>query len=64
MWAKQQNHIELLEVNFGNLIENPKEEIKKITAFLSISNTEIHKMLQKIDKTLYRNKKTANFTDT
>lgn len=48
-------HIELLEVNYTDVINNPLEECENIASFLG-ADLEIEKMVSAVDGSLYRNK--------
>ena len=49
--------IDVLFLNYNKIISNPKLEIEKIPKFLSISNIDINKMIQAIDKNMYHERK-------
>lgn len=55
-WIETQTNIEILNVNYSDVVDNPMEEFGSILEFLDVTgNTE--KMLKVVDKSLYRNKK-------
>jgi hypothetical protein len=51
-------HIELLEVNYTDVINNPLEECENIASFLG-ADLDIEKMVSAVDSSLYRNKMTT-----
>jgi predicted AlkP superfamily phosphohydrolase/phosphomutase/tetratricopeptide (TPR) repeat protein len=51
-------NVELLVVNYTDIIANPEEEIENINAFLG-AELDLEKMAGAIDKSLYRNKITS-----
>ncbi|MBY9007851.1 MAG: sulfotransferase domain-containing protein [Candidatus Lokiarchaeota archaeon] len=54
LWINNQPNIELLNLNFKDIIKNPEKEINNIIKFLNISlNRE--KMINIIEPSLYRN---------
>ncbi|MBU0498387.1 MAG: sulfotransferase domain-containing protein [Candidatus Thermoplasmatota archaeon] len=44
-------------VNYNHIIQNPEPNIKKICAFLELSQENAHQMLSCIDSKLYRNRR-------
>jgi len=54
-WADKEPHINILYLNYSDIIHNPLPEIKKIADFLPYDLQE-DKMLTEIDLKLYRNK--------
>ncbi|MEZ4795636.1 MAG: alkaline phosphatase family protein [Flavobacteriaceae bacterium] len=55
IWANKEPGVEIIYVDYKNVINNPDEEIKRITNFLSIDlNADL--MKECIDSSLYRNK--------
>jgi hypothetical protein len=55
-WIESQPNIDVLNVNYKEVIDQPIEEIESISAFLGleINDSEVVKV---IDKSLYRNRK-------
>jgi hypothetical protein len=56
VWADKEPFVNILFVNYKDLIENPLNEFEKICDFLCISKDMITNMLPVIDKSLYRSK--------
>jgi len=54
-WAPRQQNMEILFVSHRNLINNPKEELKKVNAFLG-GTLDIEAMAAVVDKSLHREK--------
>jgi hypothetical protein len=46
-----------LYINYNDLIDNPKNNIEKVLKFIEVNNVNINKMIDVIDKSLYREKK-------
>jgi len=44
-------------VNYNNILSNPEKNIKKIINFVNISNFDLNKMIDVIDKKLYRKRR-------
>ncbi len=55
VWAKKEPNVEMLEINYTDVINNPGQEISKINEFLSMGLDE-EKMAGVIDPNLYRNR--------
>ncbi len=53
-WVKEQPRVDLLVVRYSETIENPKDTVSRITAFLE-REMDKKAMLSAIDKKLYRN---------
>lgn len=51
--------IEVLFINYNEMISNPEQSIKKIISFLGLSEANLDKMIQSIDKKLYRQRRTT-----
>ena len=49
--------VDVLFINYNKIILDPKEDIKRICDFLSLPNTTIDKMMNAIDKRLYRQRR-------
>ncbi len=56
VWAAKEPYIDILYVNYANLVENPAEEISRVCEFLGISTHFTLNMQAVIDKSLYRNR--------
>ncbi|MFO8052914.1 MAG: sulfotransferase domain-containing protein [Candidatus Omnitrophota bacterium] len=52
-WFKEQDNIEVIDINYNQALKNPAEAIKKIEDFLSQS-LDTSKMAKIIDNSLYR----------
>ena len=55
-WIESQPNIDILNVNYKNVIDNSKEELESIASFLGFEFDE-KKTKNVIDKKLYRNRK-------
>jgi hypothetical protein len=49
--------IEVLYVNYNEMISNPEQSIRIIASFLNLSDVNLDKMTQSIDKKLYRQRR-------
>ena len=58
LWLAQQPHMEVLEVSYNLLLQDPIPHVKRINAFLGGRLNE-EAMAQVVDPTLYRNRATA-----
>ncbi len=56
-WLSHRTNIDILFINFNQLIENPIRDLKRITTFLGLPDTKINNMAQTVDKNLYRTRK-------
>jgi hypothetical protein len=54
-WKDKEPEVELIYVDYKNLINNPEEAIDNIIAFTGLELNK-EKMIGSIDKSLYRNK--------
>jgi hypothetical protein len=54
-WMRTQPHVQFLEINYRDLIENPAEQAKKINTFLGGALDE-SQMAAAVDPNLYRNR--------
>ena len=50
--------IDILLVNYNDILSNPETNIKKIYDFLALPNLDLEKMIGAIDKRLYRRRRT------
>jgi hypothetical protein len=50
--------MDVLLVNYNNIISNPKENISKIIDFLGLSDNVLDKMISAVDNKLYRQRRT------
>ena len=55
-WLGQQQNIQVLYVNYKDLIEHPQEEAERISSFLA-GAADAQAMAQAVDPSLYRNRK-------
>ncbi len=51
--------VKVLYVNYNEMIFNPEHSIRRIVNFLNLSDVNLDKMTQSIDKKLYRQRKTT-----
>jgi len=49
--------VKLLYVNYNEMISNPEHSIRRIVSFLNLSDANLDKMVQSIDKKLYRQRR-------
>ena len=54
----QREDIDVLFVNYNEILTDPENEIGKILAFLGTSEVDVDSMIQAIDKKLYRQRRT------
>lgn len=54
-WIDSQPNVEMLSVDYSNVIANPAVEISNVISFLSKSGNK-EKMIKVVDRSLYRNK--------
>jgi predicted AlkP superfamily phosphohydrolase/phosphomutase/tetratricopeptide (TPR) repeat protein len=52
-WAEKEPHVDLLTVNYSEIVAAPEEEIKKISSFLNFHINE-NEAVKTVDPTLYR----------
>lgn len=57
VWLKQQENIDVLYISYNDLIADPLRGAEAVAGFLEI-NLDIAKMVEVIDKSLYRNRET------
>lgn len=55
-WKQREPNIELIYLNYTDVLDNPKESAEKIESFLGVSLDQIA-MAKCVDKSLYRNRK-------
>jgi hypothetical protein len=55
-WVKRQTHIELIDVDYNRVVQNPREEIARVNEFLGGVLDE-KAMASVVDGSLYRNRK-------
>jgi hypothetical protein len=51
--------VKALYVNYNEMMSNPEHSIRRIVSFLNLSDVNLDKMTQSIDKKLYRQRKTT-----
>jgi len=56
---RDRDDVKLLYVNYNEIISNPEHSIRIIVSFLNLSDVNLDKMMQSIDKKLYRQRRTA-----
>ena len=54
-WSASQPKVQVLKVQYANVIEKPLEEAERIAAFLELP-LDVKKMASVVDPELYRNK--------
>lgn len=54
-WAKSQENVDFINVDFSKMIKNPNEEIEKIIEFLGLE-LDKNAMVSVVDPSLYRSK--------
>jgi hypothetical protein len=57
-WVKRQRHIEMLDVDYNRVVQNPKAEIDRVNSFLG-NILDVDAMASVVDSSLYRNRKPA-----
>lgn len=55
-WIDSQPNVDILEINYSDVIANPEAEIDQILAFLG-KDGNVSEMMKVVDKSLYRNRK-------
>lgn len=53
-WVDSQPHVDILDVNYTDVVNNPKEELESILHFINFDGN-IEEMEKVVDKSLYRN---------
>lgn len=54
---KQRTDVEVLFVNYNDILRKPRENLKKIQNFLNLSEESLNKMARVVDKRLYRQRR-------
>lgn len=57
-YFEERDDMDVLLVNYNNIISNPKENISKIIDFLGLSEDLLGKMISAVDNKLYRQRRT------
>ena len=57
-YFEEREDMDVLLVNYNNIISNPKENISKIIDFLGLSDNILDKMISTVDNKLYRQRRT------
>lgn len=57
-YFEERDDMDVLLVNYNNIISNPKENISKIIDFLGLSDNILDKMISAVDNKLYRQRRT------
>lgn len=55
-WVKQQRHIELIDVDYNRMQQNPRDEATRVSEFLG-GALDVDAMVGVVDQALYRNRK-------
>lgn len=55
---KNRGDMEVLFVNYNQILSDPENNIRKIQSFLHISENDINKMIEAVDNRLYRQRRT------
>ena len=58
-WLQQQENMEVLQVNYNDLVQQPQEQAARINDFLG-GTANVHSMAKTVDPSLYRNRKTRD----
>lgn len=56
-YAKERDDMDILFINYNNIISSPKENIIKILKFLTAPDDLLDKMMQVVDNKLYRQRR-------
>jgi hypothetical protein len=56
-WISSQPHVQRIEVDYNQLLQNPRPEIERVNQFLGYT-LNLEKMVEVIDPTLYRQRQT------
>ena len=54
-WKQKEPSVELIYVNYKDVLDHPEEVIAKVSSFIGM-DLNISEMVKRVDKTLYRNK--------
>jgi hypothetical protein len=54
-WLKKQSNVELLELNYADVLKKPQDSAERIRSFLGL-DLQVNKMVEAIDPLLYRNR--------
>jgi len=57
-YFEERDDMDVLLLNYNNIISNPKENISKIIDFLGLSDSILDKMISAVDNKLYRQRRT------
>ena len=57
-YLQNREDIDILFINYNNILSNPKENISKILKFLCAPESLLDKMIETVDKKLYRQRRT------
>jgi hypothetical protein len=58
-FISNRDDVKVLYVNYNEMISNPEHSIRRIVSFLNLSDANLDKMTQSIDKKLYRQRRTT-----
>ncbi|MCK5636511.1 MAG: sulfotransferase domain-containing protein, partial [Thermoplasmatales archaeon] len=56
-YAQDREDMDILFINYNNVLSDPKENISKILKFLSAPNDLLDKMTETVDSKLYRQRR-------
>ncbi len=54
---KNRGDVEVLYINYNEIMSNPEKNIEKVVKFLNLSDKDLDKMIKSIDKNLYRQRR-------
>ena len=57
-YVQDREDIDILFINYNDILSNPKENIGKILKFLNAPESLLDKMIETVDKNLYRQRRT------
>jgi hypothetical protein len=57
-YVQDREDIDILYINYNNILSDPKEDIYKIIKFLNAPESLLDKMIETVDKNLYRQRRT------
>jgi hypothetical protein len=61
-WLSRQPNLIILRVNYNDLIEHPRQQAERVSAFLD-GKLNVEEMVNSVDPSLYRNRKVARIGD-
>jgi hypothetical protein len=57
-WVKRQAHVEMIDVDYNRMLQNPRPETERVNSFLG-NILDVDMMASVVDGSLYRNRKPA-----